>query len=193
MGKGSAITGMVVAWAGYADVKFPGGVGAGEFTGWYVCDGRNGTIDLRGRFIVGKSNTHTGGNSSTVINSVSYSAHTNDFVNDPNFNGWGEKGGETDVALTVSQMPSHSHSASASASVNDPGHNHDSRAHQGGSGSQRPISGLTTNSVLSTRSTTTETTGISVSVSVTNGDTGGGNAHENLPPYFTLVYIMYLP
>ena len=49
--------------------------------GWAVCDGQNGTPDLRGRFILGVSETHP----------------------------MGETGGEEEVTLTVEQMPSHEH------------------------------------------------------------------------------------
>jgi hypothetical protein len=30
------------------------GVGLGEYRGWFLCDGRNGTPDLRGKFAVGR-------------------------------------------------------------------------------------------------------------------------------------------
>lgn len=49
--------------------------------GWAVCDGENGTPDLRGRFILGVSETHP----------------------------MGETGGEEEVTLTVEQMPKHTH------------------------------------------------------------------------------------
>lgn len=52
--------------------------------GWAVCDGENGTPDLRGRFILGVSETHP----------------------------MGETGGEEEVTLTVDQMPSHDHTGS---------------------------------------------------------------------------------
>lgn len=49
--------------------------------GWAVCDGQNGTPDLRGRFILGVSETHP----------------------------MGETGGAEEVTLTEGQMPSHNH------------------------------------------------------------------------------------
>lgn len=49
--------------------------------GWAVCDGQNGTPDLRGRFILGASETHP----------------------------MGETGGAEEVTLTAAQMPNHSH------------------------------------------------------------------------------------
>ncbi|MBY0434357.1 MAG: hypothetical protein K2U26_09625 [Cyclobacteriaceae bacterium] len=51
-------------------------------TGWTLCDGNNGTPDLRDRFIVGAGNSY----------------------------GVGVTGGQNSVALTTNEMPSHSHS-----------------------------------------------------------------------------------
>lgn len=53
-------------------------------TGWLLCNGSNGTPDLRNRFIVGAGN--------------SYSV--------------GSTGGEATHKLTVAEMPSHSHTVS---------------------------------------------------------------------------------
>ena len=57
--------------------------------GWAVCDGQNGTPDLRGRFILGVSETHP----------------------------MGETGGAEEVTLTVEQMPSHSHLGGITANI----------------------------------------------------------------------------
>ena len=56
--------------------------------GWSLCDGSNGTPDLRGRFVVGASTT--AGSGLTLRN-----------VND--------KGGEEAHTLSVDEMPAHSH------------------------------------------------------------------------------------
>lgn len=56
---GGVPSGVVCAWSG-AIVDIP--------DGWYLCDGNNGTPDLRNRFIVGAGDTYgvgaTGGNTS---------------------------------------------------------------------------------------------------------------------------------
>lgn len=49
--------------------------------GWALCDGTNGTPDLRGRFVLGESNSHA----------------------------MGETGGSEKVTLTEAQMPKHKH------------------------------------------------------------------------------------
>jgi len=51
-------------------------------SGWHLCNGQNGTPDLRDRFILGAMTE----------------------------SGIGETGGQHEVTLTVDQMPSHSHS-----------------------------------------------------------------------------------
>ncbi len=50
-------------------------------SGWALCDGKNGTPDLRNRFIVGAGNSYAIGNT----------------------------GGEKEVVLTIAQMPRHDH------------------------------------------------------------------------------------
>jgi microcystin-dependent protein len=55
--------------------------------GWALCDGSNGTPDLRDRFIVGAGGAYSPGNT----------------------------GGAESVTLTVAQMPQHNHSASSSS------------------------------------------------------------------------------
>ena len=148
-------------------------------TGWALCNGTNGTPDLRDRFIVGAGSTYA----------------------------VGATGGAASVTLTEAQIPSHTHSITAStasagahthtATVTDPGHSH----------SVYYDMGTTTNNANetvaasgSTFSTSTAATGITValstegahthSVTATAASTGGGQSHENRPPYYALAYIM---
>lgn len=67
----SFVTGMILMYTG---TTAP--------TGWALCDGTNGTPDLRDRFIVGSGNTYSVGNT----------------------------GGANSVNLNVNEIPSHSHS-----------------------------------------------------------------------------------
>jgi hypothetical protein len=102
-------------------------------SGWALCDGSNGTPDLRDRFIVG-----AGG---------SYNV--------------GSRGGQKEVTLTVNQIPPHSHTYRGNTST------HSTRGPVGGSG--YPLFG-----------------------NMTTSQTGGGQPHENRPPYYALAYIMKL-
>lgn len=72
---GGIPAGGIIIWSGAADAVPPG---------WVVCDGTNGTPDLRDRFVLG------GGGSRAV----------------------GSTGGAETHKLTTSEMPSHSHSLS---------------------------------------------------------------------------------
>lgn len=145
-------------------------------TGWALCDGTNGTPDLRDRFIVGAGSTYavgaTGGANTVTLTEAQIPSHTHN------------------IALTSSSSGAHTHS------ITDPGH-----SHTGGvgayNGSQSPTGSAAAGAASSTG---TSTTGITVSSAgahthTINGDsasTGGGAAHENRPPYFALAYIMKL-
>ena len=120
-------SGVIVMWSGAQPPE-----------GWVICDGANGTPDLRGRFVVGEN------------------------TEDLEFQYRGNTGGSKKVTLTVDQIPSHTHSYSAPILVGD---------HPGGSSGYNRPNGLSTG---------------------TTGSRGGGLSHENLPPYYTLAFIMKL-
>jgi hypothetical protein len=62
-------------------------------TGWLLCDGSNGTPDLRDRFVIGAGSTHTpgatGGNKDAIVVSHTHTAtvtdpgHNHTYLNDP--------------------------------------------------------------------------------------------------------------
>ena len=76
---GTAPVGAIVIWSGSAN-RIP--------DGWKLCDGDNGTPDLRGRFVVGYN------------------------PNDGDYNAPGKTGGEKTHTLNVDQMPAHKHNVS---------------------------------------------------------------------------------
>ena len=75
--------GGIIMWSGSV-VDIP--------SGWALCNGDPGTPDLRGRFVVGYSNTGT-----------SYDGRENDY------NKTGNAGGLKNVTLEVNQIPLHNH------------------------------------------------------------------------------------
>lgn len=122
-------TGMISIWYGAVNA-IP--------DGWALCDGTNGTPDLRDRFVVGAGN--------------SYSV--------------GDAGGEAAHALTTDEMPAHSHFASVlRGKLFTLGTS---------AGNYLVTSSQTDNSKLSGTSA------------------GSGQAHNNMPPYYALAYIMKL-
>ena len=76
-------------------------IGVGDWAGWSLCDGSNGTPDLRDRFIIGAGNKTPGASTPVPIVTSLAGAHT------PVIQG---------TAITLAQMPSHSHSVSGSFS-----------------------------------------------------------------------------
>jgi len=180
VGDGSNLTGIVgvptgciLLWSGAANA-IP--------SGFVLCNGSNSTPDLRGKFVVGYHNSNG-----------DYDV--------------GDTGGAETVTLSEAQIPSHNHSfssshthGSGSYSTNTTGsHSHTwQRQDVGINNGYRPWP-ASNNDCKSTNVNTgsngnhshsiTGTSG-SGTASGTTGNKGGGNAHENRPPYYALCYIM---
>jgi len=167
---GTIPSGIIVMWSGSIS-NIP--------KGWVLCNGQNGTPDLRDKFIVGAGREYT----------------------------IGDTGGAKEVTLTVSQLPSHNHTAdyagahSHTGSTNVSGeHTHSYRKPQegdptnsgvGGSSSVRHIWGDYTTSFAGNHSHSLSINSAGSHTHTIN-NTGGGQAHENRPPYYALAYIMKL-
>ena len=131
--------------------------------GWTLCNGQNGTPDLRGRFIYGYGGSGLG----KTLNAT---------------------GGNETHKLTEAEMPSHTHS------MNNAGNHRYNRQNTntfrycvGGDSSCRNKNFLS-NPGGNTANTSTST-GI---YTHTINSTGGNGAHNNMPPYHVLSYIMKL-
>lgn len=168
--------------------------------GWVLCDGGSylrldgsGSInspDLRGRFVLGQG--QGSGLTDRVLNAI---------------------GGEEDHQLTVSELASHTHSGTTDSdgvhthtgTTNIAGsHNHSVSNTVQKTGDNTPGSlDSTANEIdtVNTTSTTTSTAGdhshtftTDSSSSHTHGfttnSTGGDVAHNNMPPFYVLAYIM---
>lgn len=150
------------------------GIASAGFDKIYICNGANGTPDLRGRVVVGAVRGVPGGGSLDAAVDPAVNA------NNPN---WGlkDKAGTNFETLTIPQIPTHSHA------VNDPGHTHNSRYRQ----NLAPQSGSSTlcwaNQNDQFVATTSSLTGITL------GSTGGGQPHNNIQPSIAAWYIMYIP
>lgn len=122
--ESSIPSGVICIWSGSYD-NIP--------DGWVLCNGTQGTPDLRDKFVLGYGNKYS-------VGSI---------------------GGEETHTLTVNEMPSHNHGIRSS----------------NGTGSSNTL--------------TTTLTGLAENLSLIY-DTGGSQAHNNMPPYYVLCYIMKL-
>lgn len=169
-------TGGIIMWSG-ATTAVP--------SGWALCNGANGTPDLRDRFVVGAGNSYAvgdnGGSASTTLVAANLPAHTHTFS----------------ATATSGAAGSHTHT------INDPGHTHRlQRSTNGSWGSQDYPSANQANYNMGSFGTDLSYTGISlngvgdhthtISVSGTTSSVGSGSSFENRPPYYALAFIMKL-
>lgn len=123
-------SGCIVTWSG----------AVGDIPEDYaLCDGSNGTPDLRDRFIVGAGSGY----------------------------GVGDTGGEAAHVLIGAEMPSHHHTYETLVSASSTGYKNQRVA----------LVWKYCAELKQSRNT---------------GSKGGGGAHENRPPYYSLAYIMKL-
>ena len=162
--------------------------------GWTLCDGQNGTPDLRDRFIVGAGNEYE----------------------------IGDIGGEKEVTLTEEQIPNHSHGSGTLSTSSAGSHSHGSgtlstnstgshthtyymrptssfvKVSSGDGANVRPNSNTSTDTSSagshshSISGSTSSSGSHNHSISGSTANTGGDEAHENRPPYFALAFIMKL-
>ena len=153
-GAGSSVpSGGIILWSGAANA-IP--------SGWYLCDGNNGTPNLKNRFVVGAGDSYN----------------------------VGVTGGFDSVSLFESQIPSHSHGVSLTTGSDSHTHSFTGAQWPSGSGPEQNQSGGPEDRSNFNYSRTTASDSHSHSVSGNTGGTGGGGAHENRPPYYALCYIM---
>lgn len=93
-----------------------------------------------------------------------------------------EVGGENSVYLTIDTMPNHYHSPSVSVSGGSHSHGYSTLNY---SVVNRDTGSYGTGAIQGTSSRSTDSANANVSVSVTIGNTGNSQAHENRMPYIT--------
>lgn len=154
--------------------------GVGVPAGWAVCDGTNGTPDLRNKFIVGAGPSYalgsTGGASASSATTQAAGSHTH-------------SGATQSHALTIDQLPAHNHVL--------PGDDMLSNADGIGGWSARSVAGFNYDA------TSRGGSGLIWRTSDTGGNQGhahniaadGNHTHtiapiSTIPPYYALAYIM---
>jgi len=159
---GAIPQGGIILWSGAADA-IP--------SGFALCDGSGSTPDLRGKFVVGYSNT------------------------DGDYD-VGDSGGNKSTTLATTNLPSHSHPIGGNTGSQNLTHNHgyQSANHPTGSGPEQNQSGgpedRTTFNVNKTTGNNSGNLDHSHTLPANTGNTGSGTAFENRPPYYALAYIM---
>jgi microcystin-dependent protein len=150
MAAGLVPAGAIMMWFGEA---------ASVPAGWVICDGENGTPNMKGRFPLGVYGAPISGQKYNL----------------------GQTGGEAFHTLATYEMPRHTHE------ILDLGHTHDVLADDGRISSSifagKKVPTLNSQSVYSGY-VSSATTGISVHYE------GMSIAHNNMPPYLALYFIM---
>lgn len=145
-------SGTIIMWSGNI---------ASPPTGWVVCNGSNGTPDLRNRFIVGAGSTYA----------------------------VAATGGADSVTLTTAQLPSHTHGLGSIVVAAGGAHSHTFAAYSS-SGNSDAYPGSSQYGATFSSGTTSASGSHSHSFSGNTGSSGSGNSHENRPAYMALAYIM---
>lgn len=174
------VTGPVTATQGLLSSPVPSGfigMWSGSIasipSGWFLCDGTNGTPNLRDRFVVGAGSTYavgaTGGSATTTLTTANLPAHTHT------------------ITATTDSQGSHTHT------VTDPGHTHNYLA-------TTSTGGIAIGGGYGAVSTATSsaTTGISLqsagahthTITASASSTGSGTPVDTRPPFYALAFIM---
>ena len=190
-GSGSALTGlfasgMIMLWSGSV-VSIP--------SGWLLCNGTSGTPDLRNRFVVGAGDTYavdaTGGAATVTLDATQIPAHSHTADGDLTAASAGAHTHTTASTGTAASAGSHTHTQTFGNSNGGNTYSFAGQINVGGTISNAGINAAgahthtvsTTGTAASAGAHTHDITGSTSSV-------GGGLAHENLPPYYALAYIM---
>lgn len=174
----------------FGPITFFDSTGAGTLN-WdkiFLCNGNNGTPDLRGRALTGVINGVPGPTMNAAVNPSSSPAN-------PNYSLY-DVAGANQVTLTSTQIPIHTHANTINTVLTDPGHTHGySYGVDYPGGSSTVVLGPTNNGTKQTDSSGVNGTGITAVTTITNAPapTGGGLPHANIQPVTACYYIQYRP
>jgi hypothetical protein len=151
---------------------------------WFLCDGTNGTPDLRDRFVIGARSDSLGVPMTNIAGVLTLLGGAKDLIVPAHSH-------TASSAFAGSALPGHNHG------VNDPGHQHAIDTAVGGG----YIGIINLNGGgAQTQQSQTGYTGISIgfasagtpagSVTTSVASTGSSATNANLPPYYALAFIM---
>lgn len=158
---------IIIAYAGTAP-KIP--------TGWALCNGQNGTPDLRNKFIYGTEHPFQ----STIEVEVSGKGTKTVKVR--------RTGGKSNVTLRANNLPEHTHTGRTSEDGNH-GHNHSCASDDGGGNDNHYAMGDNNSS----RGCDLDRAGDHRHSFTTAVNTTTNSSFSILPSYYKLAYIMKLP
>ena len=168
------------------------GAGTGDWDRIFLCNGLNGTPDLRGRALTGAIVGVPGPTLNPVVDPAVSAAN-------PNYSLY-DTAGANQISLLSTQIPVHTHANILN--FNDPMHAH--QVGPTGKGLLGPLdTGSTTvkfdnantndTALQSTFTTAAASTGITASITNVAGPVGGGLPHSNIQPVVACYYIQYRP
>lgn len=178
----------------YGSLSFFDATGKGitgtEWEKIYLCNGLNGTPDMRGRVPVGTIQGVPGGALDSAVNPSSSSFNTNYSL--------GQGYGANSITLLVTQIPSHTHV------LTDPGHTHalavNTCTTSGNLAADTYLSycsNVGTNHQYSLQTASSGTPNVGKVANATTGismaNTGGGTDHGNTQPVRAVYFIIYIP
>ena len=190
-GSGSALTGlfasgMIMLWSGSV-VSIP--------SGWLLCNGTSGTPNLQNRFIVGAGDTYavgaTGGAATVTLDATQIPAHSHTADGDLTAASAGAHTHTVSTTGTAASAGSHTHSQSFGSSFGGNTYTEAGRINFAGTVASTAMNaaGAHTHTVSST-GTAASAGAHTHDITGSTSSVGGGLAHENLPPYYALAYIM---
>jgi microcystin-dependent protein len=167
----------------------PTGAGTGDWEKIYLCNGLNGTPDLRGRVPVGATSGMAGNPLSPIVAPGGLN---------PNY-ALGNIAGANGVTLSTGQLPAHTHSASATSTstgtISPNPHTHSFTYTGRTTSATIPSNTIGSADGPLTKTTSDQSLSVSITTSTTvnNANTGGNEAHSNVQPGIGVYYIIYIP